>query len=358
MTHPRRSLPLLAPLLAAVTLPACQIAYVARSAAFQAELLASREPVERALGRGDLDPERARKLALVPRIKAYGERIGLAPTRSYEAIASRWERTLVNLSACGPLTLEPHTWWFPVVGRVPYLGFFRERDARRWEARLAARDLDVWTRPVGAYSTLGWFRDPVLPGMLGWEEHRLAEVVLHEMAHATLWVPGAAGFNETYAMVVGEEASRRWISAEYGAASREVLALDRDRHDALLWRTLLDRLHADLAAIYAANDRPPEERLALKAARFAALAGDVEGAGFADPGRYLRAVREQRWNNARVAQARTYDENRALLETLLARRGGDIRAFTADLRTLATEEGNLWDVVRASTGAAPAAPER
>lgn len=328
----------------------CHGGYVLKSAAFQAELLASREPIPHALERGGLDAERARKLALVPRIKAFGEGLGLSSLQSYRSVASRWDRTLYNLSACPPLSLEPHTWWFPVVGRVPYLGFFRERDLARWQRRLEADGYEVWTRPVGAYSTLGWFRDPVLPGMLDWPEHRLAEVILHETAHATLWVPGEVSFNETYAVVVGEEASRRWMVAEHGAGSEAVLAMERERRDAVLWRTLTEEMYQDLDRLYKDENISPEQKREAKVVRFGRMIEDVQRGRFSDPDRAQRALREEVWNNARLVQAHTYDDRRALLDALLAQHGGELRSFTEDLSQRLASRRDPWEALGAASG--------
>jgi predicted aminopeptidase len=263
-------------------------------------------------------------------------------------VASDWDRALINLSACPPLSLEPHTWWFPIVGRVPYLGFFREQDAARWQRRLEADGYEVWTRPVGAYSTLGWFRDPVLPGMLDWPEHLLAEVILHETAHATLWVPGEVGFNETWAVVVGEEASRRWMLAEHGEGSEAFLRMEDERHDDALWRALLESVYQDLDGLYKDLNTTPETKLREKAARFARMEVDIQRMDLRDPARLRRMLREEDWNNARIMQAHAYDDRRALIEALLARHGGDIRTFTEDLRERIAAGHDPWAALAAS----------
>lgn len=342
--------PSLASLLTLLGTVGCHGGYVLKSAVFQAELLASREPIPRALERSDLDQEKTRKLALVPRIKAFGESLGLSPVRSYRSVARGWDRTIVNLSACPPLSLEPRTWWFPIVGRVPYLGFFRTQDAARWQRRLEADGYEVWTRPVGAYSTLGWFRDPVLPGMLDWPEHRLAEVILHETAHATLWVPGEVGFNETYAVVVGEEASRRWMLAEYGEGSEAVLRMDDERRDQALWRALLERVYQDLDSLYQNQNISPESKLRAKRERFARMELDIQSMGAKDPARLQRALREEVWNNAHIMQAHAYDDHRTPLSALLARHGGDLRAFTEVLRERIAAGVDPWMAVEAASG--------
>ncbi len=329
-------------LLALLVLPACKVAYVGRSAWFQLELMAKREPIDRVLAQGGLGEEQARKLALVPEIKTFGEEQGLAPSRNYESVSARWDRSLYNFSACGPLSLEPEGWWFPVVGSVPYLGFFRERDVRRYERRYRDRGFDVWVRDVGAYSTLGWFRDPVLPAMLDWEEFRLAEVVLHELVHATLWVPGSVSFNETLANVVGEEAATRWMVERYGIDSPEVRDMARTRADWVLWRGLLEELYKNLDAVYKNENTNPETKLENKHALFEGLEASVLATDFHQQARYASAAHDGPWNNARIAQYRTYNQGREAFDTLLGRHGGDLPTFMADIAKITEKRRDPW----------------
>jgi predicted aminopeptidase len=337
---------LLLALLAGLGSTACRVAYLGRAAWHQAELLALRKPIHEVLEserhRARFTPEQTDKLALIPEIKRFGEDLGLAGSGNYETISARWERQISNLSVCAPLSLEPVGWWFPIVGRVPYLGFFRDQDVRRWEARYRERGYDVYVREVAAYSTLGWFRDPVLPAMLEWEEFRLAEVVLHELTHATLWVPGSVGFNETFANVVGERSATRWMEQRYGASSPEVLAMWEQREDKERWRTLLQDLYNDLDNLYNYSDISTPERLEHKRMLFDSLPARVSSAGFHDPAPYLRAAHQGPWNNARLAQHRTYNQSREAFDLLLEAREGDLREFIQDVRNATWKKDDPW----------------
>lgn len=329
----------------------CRVAYVGRAAWHQAGLMAKREPIDRVLERGDLDPQQAAKLALIPEIKAFGETLGLSPSRNYDTISARWRRSIYNLSACGPLSLEPVGWWFPVVGEVPYLGFFREQDLARWESRYRERGYDVHARDVAAYSTLGWFRDPVLPAMLDWEEYRLAEVVLHELTHATLWVPGSVSFNETLANVVGEEAATRWMLQRYGAESAQVRSMWSARHDHACWRALLEGLYQDLDILYKNVNVSESAKLEVKAETFNSIEQRVLSAGFHQPEPYAREAREGEWSNARVAQYRTYNHSREAFDLMLRQRNGDLRALVEDVRKITEKGEDPWLAIERATTA-------
>lgn len=317
----------LALVLASLALVGCRAGYVVKSAWFQAELLADRVPLDRALEAGTLPEEQARRLTLVPEIKAFGERLGLSPTRNYEAISPHWERVVYNFSACDASRFEPVTWWFPVVGRVPYLGFFRPQDAERHARRYGDRGYDVWVRTAGAWSTLGWFRDPVLPGMLRWDEWRLAETVLHELAHATLWIRGSVSFNESFASVVGEVAAARWMTHAYGPDSPEVAAMHRKQADGEIWEGILRGLFQDLDEAYRRLDDDRGERLVAKATILDTVEARARAAPFQDPAPYVEAARRGPWNNARLWQYRTYNEAREEFLQLLEQCNGDLPSF-------------------------------
>jgi predicted aminopeptidase len=337
MPHQHPS-PLTWSLLAALALPACRVAYLGRAALHQAELMAKREPIERVLAEGNLEPRQAERLEKVAAIKAFGEELGLAPTRNYETISARWDRRITNFSACEPLSLEPVGWWFPVVGSVPYLGFFRDQDVRRWESRYRDRGYDVMVRDVAAYSTLGWFRDPVLPTMLDWEEYRLAEVVLHELAHATLWIPGSVDLNETFANVLGEEAATRWMLSRYGDASPQVQDMWARREDRILWRQLHEGLYSELDALYKNPNVSPQIKLERKAEAFESVEWRVRTAGFHHLEPHLEEVRSGTWNNARVAQYRTYNRDREAFVQLLEQVDGDLQRFVMEIEKITSNQ--------------------
>lgn len=316
----------------ALLLNACSAGYVIRSAWYQAELLASRQPVDEVRRSGRLTPSQLAALDVIADAKAYGAEIGLSATRNYETIALKWKRTLWNVSACPRLSLAPRTWWFPVVGRVPYLGYFTEGEARAQEQRLAREGYDVHVRTSGAYSTLGWFKDPILPQMLSWDEFDLAETVLHELTHATVWIPGSVAFNESLASFVGEEAAFRYLAARHGESSPAHAAARRDSRDDERWRALLHGLCRDLDALYGDASLGDDEKLARKASLLATLPERVEAAGFEAPERFRRAAAHGQWNNARLAQFRTYNTHRDSFTALLDAQGGDLVAFLKAVR--------------------------
>ncbi len=346
-----RLLSLLAAALPVPLLPGCGVGYILSSGYYQADLLARREPTARVLAAGGLSTGEEQRLRLIPLIKAYGKEKGLAATDNYDTLAVGWDHAIWNLSACDPLAFEPVTWWFPVVGRVPYLGYFEEPDVRAREADLRERGYDVHVRTAGAYSTLGWFRDPVLPGMLRWSEADLAETVFHELAHATLWVPGSVAFNESFASFVGEAMAHAYVTDTYGAGSPNLAALEREERDWGRFEGLLHGLYRDLDTLYRDPSVLPSDKASRKDALYATLEGRAAGAGLEDLTRTLRSIRSTTWNNARLMQFRTYNSNDEWFRALYVNQGNDVRRFIDEVARITRGRTDPFVALQAAAGA-------
>lgn len=325
-----------AALLLAAVAAGCSPAYVLEQAGGQIRLLASRRPVDEVLADPATRPAVRERLLLIRETRAWGEReIGLARTDSYETWVDLEGRPLSWLvTACPPDSLRPETWWFPVVGRVPYLGFFSLEDARAERDRLAARGLDVNIRSVPAYSTLGWFSDPVLSTFVEWPAHEAVDTILHETTHATVWIPGGVSINEALADVVGNEGSERFIALRFGPDSAEAVALRRSRDESARFHEFARALHAELKAAYARR-LPRAEKLDLKAAilRRARVRFSTLRDSFTLP--YYRNFDRLAWNNALVASIAVYREEAGNWRAVLEAAGGGLRAFLEAARAVA-----------------------
>jgi predicted aminopeptidase len=332
-----------------VASPGCSVGYLAQQGWFQAELLAGRMPIEEAIEEGFFSEDEVAKLRLVPRIKEYGRQIGLASTDNYDTINPTWDRTIWNVSACHPTRFEPKTWWFPIVGRVPYLGYFRDQDAQRKADRLREQGYDVYARTAGAYSTLGWFRDPLLPGMLKWSEPSLADTILHELAHATLWVPGSVDFNESFANFVGQQASLGYLVATYGPDSA-ILQEERERReDRDAFSRMLEGVYQDLDALYRGGGSEAE-KLAGKKAILDSLPGRTVALGLHREQAYLDMVRTSEWNNARLVQFKVYNRSPEQFAHLLAEEDGDIARFIARIGDITAGERDPYVALSEAVG--------
>jgi predicted aminopeptidase len=170
------------------------------------------------------------RLRLVLDLREFAEKeLHLPANGHYLRYADLGRRFAVwNVYAAPELSLMPESWWYPVVGRLEYRGYFSEKEARRYAAKLEKKGLEVYVGGVAAYSTLGWFRDPVLNTFIHDDDADLAELLFHELAHQRLFVAGDTDFNEAFATSVAEEGLRRWMETRRDpAAMREYQAAYR-----------------------------------------------------------------------------------------------------------------------------------
>jgi predicted aminopeptidase len=252
----------------------------------------------------------------VPSIKKFGIGFGLTPTSSYETyVALDRPRVVWVTTASEPLAFKGRKWRFPIVGSVPYLGWFDRDDAKSFAEGLAKEGLDVDVRGATAYSTLGWFNDPVLSSMLPEGPQALgglADVVLHESVHATVYVPGQSTFNESLAEYVSDGLTEEYLRSR--GLLPELAAYRSGRVEGERRRKRMHEAYKELEALYA-SARPREEKLAIKAKVLEELREEL---GF------VRAL-----NNATLLEARTYGSESAAFEALFQRCGTWPRFWTA-----------------------------
>ena len=234
----------------------CSPAYVLRAGYEEAKILWRREPIATVLARSDLDPEVRRKLELVLAARRYAETIGLRVGGSFATLSYVDGSTVLYVLTATPRTsLEPHTWWFPIVGSVPYKGFFDRARAEAEAASLAARGFDTSIRGAAAFSTLGWFDDPLLRHQLEAGDVALVNLVLHESYHNTFYAKGAhaTAFNESLATFVGNRAAIDFFAARPGGAALSAEARDA-WEDERVFATFVQALGRRLRELYASAD--------------------------------------------------------------------------------------------------------
>lgn len=326
----RRGHALPAILAAALVLNGC---YSGRAAWGGLRMMAQRRSVDRLLADGTIDPRLAARLRGARQLVEYAEKeLALPAGRSYDSYVDLGRPFATwTVSAAPELSVEPQVWCFPVAGCVSYRGYFSESRARRFAAGLAARGMDVEVGGVRAFSTLGWFRDPLLSSFLDLAEPDLAALLFHELAHRRLYVKGDTTFNESFATVVEEAGVARWLDrqgrgdelAEWLAARR------RDEQVVALALATRNRLVEAFAA------RRPDE---WKRQRKAALLDELRAAY-----RLRRPEWGDRWDgffdagldNARLATLGAYHDLVPGLRRLLSAAGGDLEAFYAAAKELA-----------------------
>ena len=324
----KRSRSLAVLLLALATLGACSPIYVLRAGYEEAKLLRRRQPIARLVNDTTTDPETREKLRLVLRARAFAvDSLDLDAGDSYTTFARTDSDTLAMIvSAAYKDRFQAYTWWFPIIGHVPYKGYFSERKAFAAAANLERKGLDTYVRPTAAFSTLGWFNDPLVSPLLRYDSISLAGTVIHELTHNTIYLSGEAMFNESFAEFVGSRGAIMMFcggGAEGSADCRRARAIWEDE---LVFGRYLDGLVTELEALYARTDIDTAEKLRLREEVYTR-----SQRSFTETVRprlqvstYASFAREP-LNNALLMSRRLYYHRLDLFEELLRRNGGDLR---------------------------------
>jgi predicted aminopeptidase len=309
------------------------IRYVTRAGFEETRILKSRQPIAHLVRDSSIAPAVRRSLGLVLETRDYAARLGLEAKETYTTYSDVGRDTLLLVLQAAPRDcICAHTWKYPIVGRIPYKGFFDLKAAQREASRFAARGYDIYLRPSSAFSTLGWFNDPLLSTALTRDSVELAATVFHEIAHNTLYVKSATPFNESFAQLVGYRSAQAFFQ-EKGDNLLAQQAADR-WHDEIVLGDYYDALVRRLQALYAEHPDPAtleEGRRSAAAWARAQLEGPV--------GQRLRTFRigrltERPINNAQLVGARIYRTRLDLFDRWYEQHGRDVRGSVSALKTL------------------------
>ena len=191
----------------------------------QLKIIWNAQPVETFLNDPSFPDSLKAKLHLIEEIRKYAiDSLGLKDTENYKTMYDQHgEELMWVVQACEPFELKTKLWHFPVVGDLPYKGFFSKEKALNERKNLMDKNYDVSVRNPGGWSTLGWFTDPILSDMLKRSEGDLAGLIIHEMVHSTIFIKDSANFNENLASFIGDTASYYFLANKYGKTSKEYL---------------------------------------------------------------------------------------------------------------------------------------
>jgi predicted aminopeptidase len=329
---------------------ACSPIYVVRAGIAEVGILRARQPIHRVLNDSAVDADTRAKLAYVVEARRFAAtELGIDVGDAYTMYTEIDRDTLaLVVSAAHKDRLVPKTWWFPIVGHVPYKGHFSLGAALAEQADLEADGYDAYVRPTAAFSTLGWFNDPVLSTTLQTDEVEVVTTVLHELSHQHLFVPGHVGFNESFATFVGRVGAVRFFCTRAASGPDSVkCARARARwRDFQRFSRYLDTFVEELDALYTDPSLTFDEKVERREAVFARaldrfdrdVAPSLEAFTFA-------GFRNEPLNNATLLSRIRYYDRLPAFDSFLHGHGGDLIAALDDLAARARSVDDPFDLL-------------
>ncbi len=341
-------------LLALLLVPAgCAPPYLIHLGIGQGRIMLARRHYPDALRDPDVGARDKSLILIVQEAKRFGEEtIGLARTDNFSSYV-KLEREAVswNVTAAEKTRLAPHRWWFPIVGHVPYKGYFSLDRARREARRLDEKGYDTHVGRVAAYSTLGYFADPIFSTFLRFPESAVPELILHELTHATLFIKDEVDFNEGFATFVGHEGGLAFLEQRYGKTSRPLREARERFRDELAFGAFVAELCEKLETLYD-QDLPEDLILARREEIF-----EKEKKVFTElersfSTRRYRAFAGAGWNNAVILAHRRYYRDLPAFEKLYESMGSDLREVVSFFREAKERGENPREALLRATGEA------
>lgn len=300
----------------------------------QYKVLAEARPVEEFLNSEDFPDSLKSKIRLIQQVRQYAtDSLGLKDSENYTTLFDQKGKPILwNLSASEKYRMEPRKWSFPMLGSFSYKGFFDLEKARAERDELVKAGYDTRIRTVGGWSTLGWFKDPILSNMLNRKDGQLAELIIHELTHATLFVKDSLEFNENLATFIGEKGALKFLRDTYGPNSPKVEEYLRSFDDSKDFADHMLRGYRSLETLYEASDFIKEMDTTAKEQRKAELIKEIvmtlDTINFSAPTRFQRVFAKAMPNNAYFMAFQRYRAKQNIFDDDFKQQfNEDIRAF-------------------------------
>jgi len=314
----------------------CQtIAYYSQAAKGQAQVLFGQKRISGMIKDPEVSQKLKDRLKLVLELRKFARNeLKMNPKGNYLKYRNLNRKyVLWVVYAAPPLSVKLKTWWYPVAGKFTSRGFFAEADARKFAADLQEEGMDVYVGGAPAYSTLGWFNDPVLNTFIHYPDADLAELIFHELAHHHLFVSGDATFNESFATAVAQIGVARWLKTNRGTEQHDVYLARCDRRHNL--SELLAVSRSNLKKLFSSNKTEQEKREGKKEL-IAALKKDLVALSESDPAYRKLAVWARRTINNAVLGARSvYHRHVPAFYALYEQNDQDMEAFLKEVEKIA-----------------------
>ncbi len=331
-------LALMASVAAGLVLSGCSVGYYSQAIGGHLKLMHARQPIAELLASDSTDPELKQKLQTLIDARQFAiDTLGLPENKSYSTYAATGRDAVTwNVVAVPEFAMQARTWCFPVAGCVSYRGYFDKSNAESYAASLAEEGFDVTVGGASAYSTLGWFDDPVLDTMLRGGDVRYVSTLFHELAHQVLYIKDDSSFNEAFATFVEQEGFRIWLRSREEGNRIEAYEASLQRSED--FSELLKATRDELVALYQLTDLDEATRRERKEQVFA----DMQTRYAALKASWNEYPGYDRWfsrdlNNAHLLGVSTYRRLVPAFAAMFEEAGNDLPAFYA----LATEISKL-----------------
>jgi len=300
--------------------------YLWEGAKGQVSLLIGGRSIQEMLTDPSVSANLKRQFKQVAEVKNFAEqKLGLKPTQNYEKYLDLGRDYLVMvLTVSPPLKMESYTWWFPIVGTVPYKGFYNKEMGLKEKKSFEDQGYETHFRPSPAYSTLGKLQDPLLNTMLLYGEFYLVSTVIHESVHASLWIPGDVTFNENLASFIGYYGALEYFAQKYGKNNKKYQEALARQTDQKIFATFIKELHDKLKKLYESDaftankyERKAHIIEEMKTRYKLDIVKKFKGSGYA-------GFEQRTWNNAMIMAYQHYDQEQDFFEKLLKQEKGNI----------------------------------
>jgi predicted aminopeptidase len=302
--------------------------YILTAGSGQFNVLTHTVPLDEVLADPKLDADRQEKLLWVQQSRDYAkESLGLKTRKNFTTFYDTGDGPAVyNLSASRKDALEPLTWSFPIIGQIQYLGYFKADQAEKKALDLQEQGYDVIIYGAIAYSTLGYFKDPIFSSVLDLDKGQLAELIIHELTHATVYKAGDSEFNESVANFVGRTGALQFIAEIEGSESELLTRYTNYKEDNGVINSFLDEFIDELQAFYARTDLTSEEKIARREEIFQSarqrFAGEIAPT-LHEPDRFA-SVADMPTSNAWILLHYRYNKDMTIFEDVYQTCGRDL----------------------------------
>ncbi len=309
--------------------------YIIEQGMGQFRLQLSRVSLEEAI-KNETNGEYRELLMAVPAIKQFAvEQLDLKPNENYTSYYSTPNKGVTFVVTAAPKTqLKPHVWWFPIIGSVPYKGYFSEADALELEQELISQGYDTYLFAAPAYSTLGWFEDPITTPMLKRGYFALASTIIHEMVHTTKYIEGQGDFNEQLASFIEYKGALSYFRQSRLLDKKQILAIETSRQKRIRFLSLIQIYTEKLVDLYKSTS-DVAAILKQREEFFTQLSTEITSIYPHKP------ATTWRFNNARLLQYKRYNEDTQLLNQIWQKSDGNWKEFWKLIDDYTVQQG--WE---------------